>query len=233
MYVSGTEIFSLNGNLDVELSNIIRDSKGNKPNSILTAYDYNQQELYLFIEYHNSTEGKIFVFSKRNKTWVTQLSASDYFSIVNGKFAHGELVFLGLFSDENVNINKINQAGNSLKILGADINPSVSFFVNKDPLIPKVFDNFNINSDIALRNITIETFNTFNDNASQNVGMNIDSNNKKQGSYRIPILRHNNQRIRGLYGKVKLDFPIEDDEILLKPSLFSVLTKYRTSERRI
>lgn len=227
MYVSGDQVISLNLELDSYLSSKIAFIKKQKPNIASLIYDYVNQELIVMTD-NISNQGINMIWSKRNEKWVSDFSKSTNFQSTNGSFSHGGVIFAGLFSNNNYTISK--QSDNNT-FLGSTINPSISFIINKDAVVPKIFDVFDVNSDLSPEDIELATFNTYPDQADQQCSMIIANNNKREGLFRIPILRNNNQRMRGLFAKATINFhPLINNETE-RPSLFSVGTKFRYSSR--
>jgi hypothetical protein len=168
------------------------------------------------------------VYSETVDRWVSNISTGSNFEVINGKYLWGDLFLVGKFANDIVSINKMYDSYSGT-ILGSIPSPSVTYFMNENPLIPKVFDVININSDPKLNTIDISTYNTYS-TETQLAGMTIEDSNQREGTYRIQTLRDSSsRRLRGLYYKGILEWDTGNSN----QELFSVSTQYRESERKI
>lgn len=211
---------------------------------IFGVYDTNNSQYIIASE---SPSNWMVAFSDITNTWISEYTAiDDTYYCLGGAYTPRGLYMVGKFNDIDLGLHRLRTTGNPTdQMLGTEKDPRLKILINEDKSTPKVFDNLIINSYPKLDSLNMRTYNTYDIAETSKVnyqefGTNIEASDLREGTYRIQALRDESgneigtrgSRMRGLYGEVEFFWNPFVSQSQEEVPLFSVMTKYRISDRR-
>jgi hypothetical protein len=238
--VNGQNIQSLSDiGIKKDIENISERGITNK-SSIKSFYDFKNAEVGVLGSYPvtDYNEPFLFVYSDLFKCWVSEYIFTDDSEPASLFYAFNDT--FALLSDRTNSIKTIS----ANKMYSGDTVTNISFvefIVNPDVIIPKTFDSVNINISDKPEFISIVTNQERSGGAQYLYSEQVVDFDIKEMTWRIKNLRSTNilnplqnQRLRGLYSSVVLNFSDQNQlSADRQQKLFSVITKYRPSNKAL
>jgi hypothetical protein len=168
------------------------------------------------------------LFSEKIDNWFTKLRPTFQGVVPQASrsaYSDSQGVVLCYRDTNNTTVHKTNDF-NSKTFLGAEFDSSIEFSVNPNASYSKVYDVFTVNSKNPLSEISVSS-------NLGNTSMQVDFNNLREDSYRVPITRGLAGRVRGNHAIVNAVLRDGDNRFSAASSLLNINTAYRLSERKI
>jgi hypothetical protein len=124
--------------------------------------------------------------------------------------------------------------GEYTRLSGVLVTPSVTFVVNPDAILPKVFDNVLIDSTepLSTMSMTVGRMSALADQVQTPDVDLLTIGTRSEGNFKVKVLRDaEGRRLRGLNSIITLNWDSSDSAI--ENRLSTVTTKYRTSENTV
>jgi hypothetical protein len=194
-------------------------------NKIISGYDPIRKQIWT--GNIASTDTFCYVFDEARNLWV-----SNYDFIPNAfkglAYSNQALHILGFHTSGNIAVGTM-YTGPRTSLLGTDVDPTVTFSINPNMEVGKVFDDILVATTERLDSIDLLVERDSILGPQVVNGIILDVTSRGEGNYRAKVLRDSdNARLRGLFATAKLWWKRNSPQAIVT----SVLTKYRPSENK-